>query len=184
VAADAWSPLRLLPVALGPARLHCALGMRDMKTCIAIVVVALLSWAIRSEEMRREPRMTLPERVAGSTLIAVGKFGPPGNTGKLTTTPIRVEEVLIGSVPSGKTLIVSYTSSLWLIPEVAAYPGPVAKPGSRWIFFLTDADVKQVAGTNYYTRAVGPHKYAHDGFELAGDEVLKQVRELIARTRK
>ena len=124
--------------------------------------------------------MTLPERVAGATLITVGKFGPPGNTGKLTTTSVRVEEVLLGSIPSGKTLFVTYTSSLWLIPEIAAYPEPVAKPGSRWIFFLSDADVKQVAGTNYYTRAVGPHKYAHDGFELANDEMLQKVLKLTA----
>jgi hypothetical protein len=81
----------------------------------------------------------------------------------------------MGSIPTNRTLFVSYTSSLWLMPDVAAYPGPLPKPGSRWIFFLTDAGVKQVPGTNYFTRAVGPHKYAHDGLELAKDETRKGV---------
>jgi hypothetical protein len=155
-----------------------------MQTFGTISVTGLICCAVVAGEISREPRMALPERVDAATLIVFGKFGPPGNTGKHTTTSVRVDEVLRGSVPKGKTLWVSYTSSLWLIPEVAAYPGPVAPHGSRWVFFLTDTDVKQVPGTNYYTRAVGPYRYAHDGFELAKDEVVKQVRDLIAGRKK
>jgi hypothetical protein len=160
-------------------------GPRDMKTLAAISLAALICCSVLAGEMSREPRMALPDRVAAANLIVLGKFGPPGNTGKRTTTSVKVDEVLRGSVPSGQTLWVSYTSSLWLIPEVAvASPGQVAPHGSRWIFFLTDADVEQVPGTNYYTRAVGPHKYAHDGMELAKDDVVKKFRDLIAEGKK
>jgi hypothetical protein len=151
-----------------------------MKTFAAVSIAWLICYVVLAGEISREPRMALPERVAAAKLIVLGKFGPPGNTGKHTTTSVLVAEVLRGSLPKGQTLWVSYTSSLWLIPEVAAYPGPVAQHGSRWVFFLTDTDVKHVRGTNYYTRAVGPQKYAHDGFELANDEVVRQVRDLIA----
>jgi hypothetical protein len=152
-----------------------------MKAFPSVVLALLICYAVVAAEISREPRMALPDRVAAANLIVVGKFGPPGHAGKHTTTSVHVDEVLRGFIPNGKTLWVSYTGSLWLMPGVSAYPGPLPKHEARWIFFLTDADVKQVPGTNYYTRCVGPHKYAHDGFELVKDEAVKQVRDLIKK---
>ena len=149
-----------------------------------LLALTVLCRAAETNDLQREPRMTLSERVAASTLIVVGRFGPPGNTGKRTTTSVQVEQTLFGSVPTNTTLFVSYTCSLWMIPGVFSYPDPLPKHGSRWIFFLTDVDVNQPPGTNYYTRAIGPHRYSHDAFELAQDPVLEQVRELIQQKRK
>ncbi len=166
--------------ALVAGRLLCTIRPSDMKRIVTICVAALICHSVFPAEINREPQMALPERVAAANLIVLGKLGPPGNMGRHTTTSVKVDAVLRGSVPSGKTLWVSYTSSLWLIPEIAAAsPEDVAPHGSRWIFFLTDAHVEQVAGTNYYTRAVGPNKYAHDGMELARDDVVKKVRDLV-----
>ena len=127
--------------------------------------------------------MSFQERVGQARLIVVGKFGPPGNTGRRTTTSVKIEQVLLGSVPTNKTLQVSYTGTGRLIPEIMSRTHS-PKPGSRWIFFLTDEDVKQPPGTNYFTRAVGQYQYAHDGMELATEEALKQVKDLIAKKRK
>jgi len=129
-----------------------------------------------------EPLMTLPQRVEEARLILIGKFGPPGNTGKITTTSVQVEETLQGQYPTNRTLLVTYVGSNWLIPEIASRRDK-PKAGSRWIFFLNDEDMKQPVATNYFTRAIGPKKYAHDGCELAKDETVKHVRELIARSK-
>src|SRR5207244_55777 len=125
------------------------------------------------------PRMSLSERVSNSTLVAVGKLGLSTSMGgRITTASVKVEEVLFGSFPTNKTLFVSSKGTAWLIPEIVSRTSPPRR-GSRWIFFLTDKDIKQGDGTNYFTRAVGPYMYAHDGLELAAEETLKQVRELI-----
>jgi hypothetical protein len=150
---------------------------------IFVILAVFFSWVAVGGDSPPEPRMSLSNRVAEATLIVVGKLGPPGNTGKRTTTSLQVEEVLFGSIPANRTLLVSYVGTRWLIPDMVSSTDP-PKRGSRWIIFLTDKGVTQVEGTNYFTRAVGPHKYAHDGFELAKDEPLKQVRDLIARRQK
>lgn len=137
-----------------------------------------------ADDRPSEPRMSLSERAANSTLVVVGTLGVSASMGgRSATAQVKVEEVLFGSIPTNKTLFVSYRYTSLLIPEAASRIGPV-KRGSRWILFLTDKDEGQRGGTNYYTRAVGPHMYAHDGFELATPEALEKVRALLAgRTR-
>jgi hypothetical protein len=151
-----------------------------MRFTFAVFVIAVASLAVFSEELPLEARMSLEERVAQAKLIVAGRFGPRGIMGKHMDTSVRVEQVWFGAVPTNKSLFVSYTSTRWLIPEVASRTH-LPKPGSRWIFFLTDEGVKQPAGTNYYTRAVGPYRYAHDGLELATEDMVKHVQELIAK---
>jgi len=128
--------------------------------------------------------MSLSDRVAEATLIVIAKLGPPGNTGRHTTTSLRVEEVLCGSFPTNKALFVSYSGTRWLIPDMFSRTDPPPKPGSRWIVFLTDKGITQPEGTNYLTPAVGPYEYAHYGFEPAKDEPRKEVRDLIAQKKK
>ena len=103
--------------------------------------------------------------------------------GHSCTAGFTVEETLFGSVPANKTLLITFRESSLLIPEVYSKTDPPVK-GSRWIVFLTDQGLKQLDNTNYWTRAVGPSEYSHDGFELAKDETLKQVRELITRKKQ
>ena len=127
--------------------------------------------------------MSLDERVVQARLIVIGKLGPPGIAGRHVTTSVRVEQTLFGSVPTNKTLFVSYQSTRRLNPEIMSRTH-VPKRGSRWIFFLTDEQVNQPLGTNYFARAIGPYRYAHDGLELATEEVVKQVNGLIAKEKK
>ena len=169
--------------ALDPSPLTGIIGPCDMRTICVILVAAFFSWVAVAGDLPSEPRMPLSNRVAEATLILVGKLAPPGNIGKHTTTSLQVEEVLCGSFPTNRTLFVSYSGTGWLVPDMVSKTDP-PKRGSRWIMFLTDKGVKQLDGTKYFTRAVGPHKYAHDGFELAKDEALKQVRDLIAQRQK
>jgi hypothetical protein len=78
-----------------------------MKRIVAICAAAIICHTVFPAEIKREPQMALPERVAAANLIVLGKFGFPGNMGKHTTTSVKVDAVLRGSVPSGKTLWVS-----------------------------------------------------------------------------
>jgi hypothetical protein len=159
------------------------LGLVTVQAYGAIVISLALAGSLLAGGVPDDPRMPLFNRVSEATLIVVGKLGPPGSNGKHVTTSFRVEEVLFGSLPTNKTLFVSYSSTGWLIPDVASRTD-TPKASSRWIVFLTDQGVKQRETTNYYTRAVGPYGYAHDGFALAKEKTLEQVREMIARRQK
>ena len=154
-----------------------------MRTTSPIFILLFASLIAIAGEPRLEPQMSLEERVVQARLIVIGKLGPPGDTGRHVTTSLRVEQTLFGSVPTNKTLFVSYQSTRRLTPEITSLTH-VPKRGSRWIFFLTDEEVKQPPGTNYFTRAIGPYRYAHDGLELATEEVVKQVQGLVAKKKK
>ena len=156
--------------------------VRPTILAFAIVVISLVALADGPE---LEPQMSLEDRVAQAKLIVIGKQGFPGPTGRRVNTSVRVEQILFGSIPTNMTLYVAYYGTLRLLPDVASRkPMTFPKGGSRWIFFLTDEGLKQPPGTNYYTRAIGQYKYAHDGLELASDETVKQVKELIAIKKK
>jgi hypothetical protein len=140
---------------------------------------------------QEEPRMSLEERVAAAKLIVVGKLEIlPG--GKHSTCKVEVSQVLYGTMSTNKTLHVFYNSSQWLVPEIMSRTYPM-KRGQSYICLVTDEGEPQHDPNIYDTRAVGKGTfgkggsfYAHDGFELATDEVLKKVKALIAEknTRK
>src|SRR5687767_4873131 len=100
--------------------------MRGVRTVFVVVFVSLAAFAA---DPPLEPRMSLQERVAQAKLIAVGKLGPPG--GQHTTTSVRVERVLFGTLLTNKTLLITYTGTRWLIPEIASRTH-VPRRGSRW----------------------------------------------------
>jgi hypothetical protein len=156
-----------------------------MRATLFIFPILFISLVVFADDARLEPQMSLEDRVAQSKLIVIGKQGPPGPTGKLVNTSVRVEQVLFGSVPTNMTLHVFYRSTYRLIPDIASQkPMNFPKGGSRWVFFLTDKGVNQPPGTNYFTRAIGAYQYAHDGLELATEEVVKQVQEMVAKKQK
>jgi hypothetical protein len=156
-----------------------------MRAPLSIFAIVFISLVVFADDSFLEPQMSLEDRVAQSKLIAIGKQGPPGIFGKHVNTSVVVEQVLFGSIPTNMTLYVSYRSTLRLAPDLASQkPMNFPKGGSRWILFLTDEGVKQPPGTNYYTCAIGEHQYAHDGFELATEEAVKRVQELVAKKAK
>src|SRR6266481_4074206 len=93
-------------------------GRHEMRTLYAILIAVSAVYAAASDAPPSEPRMSLSDRVAEATLIVIAKLGPPGNTGRHTTTSLRVEEVLCGSFPTNKALFVSYSGTRWLIPDM------------------------------------------------------------------
>jgi hypothetical protein len=156
-----------------------------MRATLSIFALLFISLVLFADDSQLEPQMSLEDRVAQSKLIVIGKQGPPGPTGKLVHTSIVVEQVLFGGIPTNMTLYVFYRSTNRLVPDLASRkPMNFPKGGSRWIFFLTDEGVKQPPGTNYYSRAIGERQYAHDGLELATEEAVKQVQELVAKKQK
>src|ERR1041384_600284 len=146
----------------------------SMRTASSISIILFASLIAMADEPRLEPQMSIEERVIQARLIVIGKLETWGIIGRQVTTSVRVEQTLFGSVPTNKSLFVSYSCTYRLIPEIMSRTH-VPKKGARWIFFLTDEEVKQRPGTNYFTRAIGPYRYAHDGLELATEEVVKQV---------
>jgi hypothetical protein len=129
-----------------------------------------------------EPRMSLEDRVAAAKPIVVGKLDVlPG--GKHGSCEVTISDTLFGAIPTNKTLVIRYNSSSWLVPGMA----PPMKRGQSYICFVTDDAEPQNRGAGVYvTRAVGKNGsyYAHDGFELATDDMLGMVRALIAKKNK
>ena len=146
-----------------------------MRAIAAIPMIVCLSFAALAGD---PPRMSLSNRVEQATLVVVGKLAGPYTMGHACTVWFAVDETLFGSVPTNRTLRIDFRLSSLLIPEIASKTGPAPR-GSRWIVFLTDQGLEQTEKTIYRTRAVGPYGYAHDGFELANDGTIKQVRGLI-----
>jgi len=154
-----------------------------MRAHLSIFAIWFAALATFAGDPQLPPQMSIEDRVIQAKLIVIGKFGPPGDTGRNVNTSVRVERVLFGSVLTNTILWVAYRSNGRLIPEILSRT-EIPKPGSRWVFFLTDEGLKQPPGTNYFTRAIGRSQYAHDGLELATDEVVKQVQELVAKRRR
>src|SRR5262249_4956249 len=130
--------------------------MRVFRYCCIFGLLLTMRFNASGEGDELEPRMSLPERVSNAKLIVIGKLHPlPG--GKHGSCTVEISQVLFGSMPTNKTLLVHYNSSRWLAPEAASRTYTM-KRGQPQICFVTDEGQAQSSTGSmrdmYVTRAV------------------------------
>jgi hypothetical protein len=131
----------------------------------------------------QEP-MPLARRVQESKLIVVGKLQGTVTISKhQDSSSVEIEKVLFGSVPTNRVLLV------WYATDRQPNSGSASRAHqmnltNRYICFLTLDHSKQTKTDTVQARAVGKGHYAHNAFELATEETLKQVVTLIAEGKK
>ena len=131
----------------------------------------------------QEP-LPLAARVNEAKLIVVGTLrGHATISRHQDSSTVQIEKVLFGSAPTNKTLLVWYTSDRLLTPGIASSTHQISAT-NRYICFLTHERATQPSIDMFQARAIGKQHYAHDAFELATAETLKEVGALIAERSK
>jgi hypothetical protein len=128
--------------------------------------------------------MPLARRVREAKLIVVGTLQGSVTVSKHQDSSIvQIENVLFGSAPTNKVLLVWYARDRRLPSGMASSTHQI-NPTNRYICFLTFDRSAQRTKDTFQTRAIGKGHYAHNAFELATDEALTQVVTLIAERKK
>ena len=144
-----------------------------------IIFCALTAIALGGLSQTEPYPIPLEDRIAQATLIVVGKLRIPQVKSVHTSCRIEVEQVLFGAIPTNKTLVVSYSES------ARFSPGRTHKVEKEsYICFVTSSGIEQKSSGTYATRAVGRSGFAHDGFELATDKALQDVKDLTKARKK
>jgi hypothetical protein len=145
-----------------------------------LILCALMAAAGGSLAQTEPYPIPLEDRVAQATLIVVGKLRDPGGFSRpAQSCRIEVEQVLFGNIPTNKTLVVSYSATARFTPRITH-----DIQHHSYICFVTSEGVEQESSATYVTRAVGRSRYSHDGFELATDKALRDVKDLVEAKKK
>jgi hypothetical protein len=145
-----------------------------------ILLTVLLKAGIAYCQNESQP-MSLSNRVAQAELIVVGKVSAPATESRFSNaSEITVEQVLYGSVPTNRTLVV------WFAATRLFVPGLTGSRTNRYICFLVRGAEHHDTPDTFEMLPVGPRRWAHNGFELATVQALDEVCKLIAErnTRK
>ena len=116
-------------------------------------------------------KLELKEKVRLANLIVVGKLGGIACTRWCNCHP-KVSEVILGPLDTNKVLLVGFKDSGFLKENDLK---------RTYILFLESWPMQSPDSKTVARQFVGENHWDYDGLELASDEMIKKVKELVNR---